>query len=518
MVQSLSDPPSHRFLQKIQEEPWRGGLEPIPVEGIPLHDAVLIDGTIPSDLRGMLCRNGPGRTRIGDSQYGHWFDSDGLISQLCIDGKNRRATFMAKYVQTERFLAQQQIKQTTGDVPMATAGAWTKRGRGKWWENIFAIPTNPANTNVLFVPNKDDSSSTQWDLYALAEGGDPVRMDPTTLETFEAKPLRSSTTRETIKSTFSAHYKKDPRTGEIFNHGLVLGPMMKFNVMKLSSTGEPLAQRLTNLPIRSFVHDNILSENYLLALVQPYSSPSSSLFTSVLGGDPLGSQLSWNPEETPQSWALVFSKESLELVAKVPLPILSTYHQIDAFEDPSNSGLITFRTLVHEPSSSRTRLEEGFKDLYSHTKLPLCQIMEYVIDIEAAQLLSSRRVAPHANLCELPDSNAEWGYGKRYIWTNTRTDNAGFLNSLQKVDLGTEKCSEVISFGDTVYAGNPIFISKPEATREDDGYIVSQLYRSDDHLSDIVILDASTMKQLTLLRLQSHVPYQFHGQWCPGVF
>ena len=187
-VDQLEDPPSDYFLQKIQEEPWRGGLEPIPVEGIPLHEAKVVKGKIPRDLQGVLCRNGPGRTRIGDSQYGHWFDSDGLVSQLCIDGSKQKATFMAKYVQTERFKAQQKIEQRHGAVPFATSGAWTKKGNGNWWENLFAIPTNPSNTNVIFI---GDANSSDPGLYALAEGGDPVKMDVRSLETIGThRPLR----------------------------------------------------------------------------------------------------------------------------------------------------------------------------------------------------------------------------------------------------------------------------------------------------------------------------------------
>lgn len=511
----MADPPSDKFLKKIQEEPWRGGLEPIPVAGIPLHDAQVIEGKIPSDLQGMLCRNGPGRTRIGDTQYGHWFDSDGLVSQLCIDGTNQKATFVAKYVRTGRFQAQEKIEQTTGDVPMATAGAWTKRGRGNWWENIFAIPTNPSNTNVIFLENKAMPSHPQ--LFALAEGGDPVKMDAKTLDTIETKPFQNSDG-QTVASFFSAHYKKDPLTGEVYNHGVLLGPKGKVNVMKLSASGELLGQSTTALPNLSFIHDNLLSENHFLVLVQPFSSPLLSLITSIMGGDPLGSQLAWNTEELPESLALVFSKDTLECVAQVPLPILSTYHQLDAFEDASNSNIITIRALVHDPPSSRTRLEDGFKDLYSHTKIPICQIMEYVLDIDARKMISSQRVAPKASLCELPDVNGGWGYRKRFVWTNTRTENAGFVNSLQKVDLESGDCSDVISFGDTVFAGNPIFVPKVNAQKEDDGYILSQLYRSDEHRSDICILDAATMQQLTMLRLDSHITYQFHGEWCAGSF
>jgi all-trans-8'-apo-beta-carotenal 15,15'-oxygenase len=514
-IQSLADPPSDKFLPKIQEEPWRGGLEPIPVEGISLHEAQVIEGTIPSDLQGMLCRNGPGRTRIGDTQYGHWFDSDGVVSQLCIDGANQKATFMAKYVKTERFEAQQKIEQTTGDVPMATAGAWTKRGLGKWWENIFAIPTNPSNTNIIFL--EDKGNPTQPQLFALSEGGDPVKMDAKTLETIEAKAYGNAKG-ESVSSFFSAHYKKDPTTGDVYNHGVILGPKAKVNAIRLNGSGEMLGQSATELPNLSFIHDNILSENYFVTLVQPFSSPPSGLLTSIFGGDPLGSQLTWNTEELPESVALVFSKDTLECVAQVSLPILSTYHQLDAFEDPSNSNIITLRALVHGPPSSRMRLEDGFKDLYSHTKIPLCEIMEYVIDIDAGKMISTRRVAPKASLCELPDVNAGWGYRKRYVWTNTRTENVGFVNSLQKVDLETGDCSDVVSFGDAVFAGNPIFVPKENAQKEDDGYILSQLYRSDEHRSDVCILDAATMKQLTLLRLDTHMTYQFHGGWYPGSF
>jgi len=523
-VKSLSDPPSDKFLSRIQEEPWRGGLEPIPVEGIPLHEAKIIEGQIPSDLQGMLCRNGPGRIRIGDTQYGHWFDSDGVVSRLCIDGQTQKATFMAKYVETERFVAQQKIPQTTGSVPMATAGAWTKRGRGNCWENIFAIPTNPSNTNVLFLNGKDNKMPKR--LFAVAEGGDPVELDPNTLNTIDvAKPFSNSEKDETVSSFFSAHYKKDPVTGDVYNHGVVLDPVAGtlVNVVKLSETGELLKQHKTELPGESsvtFIHDSFLSESYLTLIVQPYKCPSISLLSSVLGGDPLGQKLEWAPDETlPQAVALIFSKDSMECVAKIPLPLLSTYHTIDAFEDSEDSNFLTFRTLVHEPPESRGQLESGFKNLYTHSRLPICLIMEYRANVVSQKIIYSRQVAPSTELCELPDVNTAIGYRKRYVWTNTRTEDSGWLDSLQKVDLEKgENHSNVVSFGATSFAGNPIFIPKANAEKEDDGYILSQIYRSDEHRSDICILDASSMRQLALLSLDSHITYQFHGSWCPGKF
>jgi carotenoid cleavage dioxygenase-like enzyme len=542
------DPPPPSTLKQIQEEPWRGGLEPLPTVGISYHDVEIVEGTIPSDLNGMLCRNGPGRIRIGETQYGHWFDGDGFISQLLIDGTTQTAFFQAKYVETDRFNAQQQLmmKQQTssssslGKVPLAKSGAWTKRGsNGSRLENLFTIPTNPANTNVIFFPkrksfsgssssssnNNKDNKDYNPELYAIAEGGDPVLMDSRTLETIGPKKITSgpkSSERLTSNSFFSAHYTRDPTTNEIYNHGLQLSLGTAVNVMKLNPNGDLMQQASTELSSLCFIHDNALSENYFVLVVPPYSASQQGFFDSLLGGEPLGKQFRWNDQNETKTMALVFSKDTLACIARVPLPLLSTYHLVDAFESEnevtSKQRILTIRLLVHgPPPSERILVENCFSDLYRAGPLPLCTIMEYTVDLISATLHSSRPVAPDSRPCELPVVNDSWGYKKRYLYTNTREDHVAFTNSIQKVDMDTGKCSEVISFGDGVYCGGPTFVPKPNSVEEDDGYIFVYLYRSMEHGSDVCILDAKTMKKLSLLRLQSPVPYQFHGAWYTGA-
>jgi all-trans-8'-apo-beta-carotenal 15,15'-oxygenase len=529
------DPPPSDILKQIQEQPWRGGLEPVPSMGIPCHKVEIIDGQIPADLHGMLCRNGPGRIRIGETQYGHWFDGDGLITQLVVDGIRQAATFQAKYVETDRFVAQQKLmsKETTthgGKVPLAKSGPWTKRGStGSRFENFFAIPTNPANTNVIFFPPKssgdDDKNDGIPELYAISEGGDPVLMDSQTLETIGPKKITSASD-ETLssKSFFSAHYTKDPVTNEIYNHGLQLSPIAtSVNVMKLTSFGDLINQKSTELSSLCFIHDNALSENYFVLVVPPYYASQKGFFASLFGGDPLGKQFRWNEQGETQTTALIFSKETLDCVARIPLPLLSTYHFVDAFESEegiakNDDKLLTIRLLIHgPPCSERIDVEKCFSDLYRADPLPLCSIMEYSLDVESSKLVSSRLVAPDSRPCELPDVNSAWGYKKRYLYTNTREDHVSFTNSIQKVDMDTGKCSEVISFGDGVYCGGPTFVTKTNPIDEDDGYLFVYLYRSLDHGSDVCIVDAKTMEKLTLLRLESPVPYQFHGAWYPSI-
>ena len=512
-VQKLFDPPPPSVLEKIQKNPWKGGLEPVPVEGIPVHDAEIIEGKIPEDLKGILCRNGPGRIRIGNSHYGHWFDGDGLVTRLAIDGEKQRATFSAKYVETERFQAQQRMDRKRGDVPFARAGAWTKNGMGKWWQNLFQLPTDPSNTNVMFLPgmNADDSPA----LFSISEGGTPIELDLMTLSTLGEHRL-GRREGEKMKSFFSAHYSKDPLSGEIFNHGVILGANSKINLMKFDSFGNLIAQSATDLPCVCFIHDNVISENYFLVLLTPFLAPPEGIIKMLFAGPPIGKQFQWNPNHEQESYARIFSKKTLECISEVPLPLISTYHLIDAFEDRDNPAIVTLRTLIYDPAESRSRLETCFEDMYSGNDLPMCILMEYTLNVDSGALVRCRNICEDAAPCEFPEVNHKWGYRKRFVYINTRQEGVDYVNSLQKVDLESGEASEITSFGEGVYAGSPVFVEKADAKEEDDGYILTQLYRSMDHGSDIAILDARTMKKVTLLRLKSHVPFQFHGAYQPA--
>ena len=539
------DPPPQDVLKQIQEQPWRGGLEPVqPISGgIPRHEARVIQGEIPKDLSGVLCRNGSGRIRVGSKRYGHWFDGDGIVTKLTVDGLNQQATYEAKYVQTKRFTAQQELQRKSGSsqqedqIYLPYPGAWTKRGTGNWWENMFRIPINPSNTNCLIVPNKEVSGddgrsplSSKLKLYALAEGGLPIEMDADTLDTrFDGKGVSNIGAKNsdaTIGSCFSAHYVQDPISGDIFNHGLVLGPIPTLNVMRFDRFGTLRNQKTTKLPFSTMIHDLTQTENHLVIVVNPYISPPMAILDVYLGRTSIGETYAWNPNnEQTQTLVMVFSKDTLECVGRIALPLFSTYHMIDAYESGTSSTILTLRTLIHDGpiETIRRDVEQSFKDMYSASNIPNCRIMEYTMELSSERLLSERPLASGiAAPCEFPEINASWAsFRHRYTYTNVREPSSDFLNGLQKVDLdgddgsGNDRSSKVVSFGEGVYAGAPVFVSKPQPTSEDDGYILSQLYRSNEHNTDICILDARTMETLTLLRLDSSIPYQFHGAWWP---
>lgn len=228
----LHDPPSPELLERIQTDPYRGGFEP-GRDNIAPYPLRITYGSIPADLRGTFASNGAGRIRIRQRQYNHWFDGDGYVTILSLDGVSNKAYFTARYVRSKRFQEQEKLMENMPEEetkpPLATPGAWTLGGRGKWYENMFQFPTSPLNTAVLWLPPKNnlDNEDTPR-LYALCEGGSPLGLDPRTLEPMgEEQPFQSSTAtskQEQVSSFFSAHFSKDPLSGDIFNHGYCIRP------------------------------------------------------------------------------------------------------------------------------------------------------------------------------------------------------------------------------------------------------------------------------------------------------
>jgi len=82
------------------------------------------------------------------------------------------------------------------------------------------------------------------------------------------------------------------------------------------------------------------------------------------------------------------------------------------------------------------------------------------------------------------------------------------------MDSGTS--SKVVTFGPGSFAGPPIFVPKEKMVAEDDGFIVTLIYRSFEHRSDYVVCDAATLDKLCVIELRSHLPFQFHADYIPG--
>ena len=173
-----------------------GGLENLDVE----YDYVLddIDGELPSDIRGTFYRNGPGRQRIGEAKYGHWFDGDGMLCQFTFN--EGKAHFRNRYVRTPKYI------EETAEQKVLYRGFGTQVPGGIT-KNFLRPPANPANTNTIYHGGH---------LLALNEGGKPWKLTPGSLETVGEFTYDGELEPSMV---FSAHGKIHTKTGDYINYG-----------------------------------------------------------------------------------------------------------------------------------------------------------------------------------------------------------------------------------------------------------------------------------------------------------
>ena len=100
-----------------------------------------------------------------------------------------------------------------------------------------------------------------------------------------------------------------------------------------------------------------------------------------------------------------------------------------------------------------------------------------------------------------------------FVWSTVASDESGshLYTGIQKLNVATGESTCVDLAPDL--PGEALFVPRPNATAEDDGWVLTLVYRSDAHRSDLVVLDAATLETRCILPLPHHVPLGFHSTW-----
>lgn len=476
----------HTISEKSTQKAWAKAITQ-PATEFPPTSLPIISGQIPEGLRGTLYRNGPARLERGGLQMGHWFDGDGAI--LAVHFTDAGATGLYRYVQTAGY----QEEATAGQL---LYGNYGMTAPGPVWNQWFKPIKNVANTSVLPLPDK---------LLALWEGGKPYALNLQTLETCGEDDLSGLDN----GLTYSAHYKRDPHTGEIFNFGISPGLNAKLNIYKSDSTGkikQKAAFQLQGIPL---VHDFVLAGQYLVFFVPPVRTNPLPV---LAGLSSYSDALEWQPQLGTQF--LVFDRETLTLVSRGETEPWYQWHFANGYVD--DSGSIIVDVVRHEDFKTNQYLKEVATG-QTHT-LAENALWQVHLNPTTSKVTSIQKILDQT--CDFPivlPHLVGQAPSPTYLAVHRQGVDISqeIFGAIARFDPQTETLT-VADLGENRYPMEPIYAPNPQ--NPDQGWIVTVVYDGNAEKSEVWIFESDRLDAAPVCKLElpSVVPMGFHGAWKPA--
>lgn len=459
----------------MTENPYlRGNFAPVQEEIT--ADGLEVVGELPRELSGIFLRNGPNPRFPPKGRY-HWFDGDGMLHGLrLLDGK---ATYRNRYVRTRGFLIEQEEKKAIWSGLLEMPDFETPHGPFK----------NVANTALVWHDGR---------LLALWEAGEPYAVRLPELDTIGPYDYNGK-----LSSPFTAHPKVDPETGEMmfFGYTPMEEPYLYYSVV--SARGELLRTVPVELPVGVMMHDFAITARYTIFLDLPLTF---RLERAMQGEFPFAFE-----KDLPSRFGVLPRHGDPSEIRWFEGPSCYIWHTMNAYEEGDEIVLLGCRaesTSVLLPPEALSNGGSGFQEDeagYLHRwrfNLATGEMKEEQVDDTISEFprvnedLLGRPTRYGYAGCISPES---WG-------------SAPSFDGLAKYDLARGS-RQIHSFGKNRFGGEGIFVPRPGATAEDDGWVLTYVYDQERNASELIVISAQdfTAPPVARVLLPVRVPYGFHA-------
>ena len=473
---------------------WQKGYESLPEEFDYWIDDV--EGQIPAELQGTLFRNGPGLLEVNGQPIHHPFDGDGMISAIAFS--NGRAHFRNRFIRTAAYLEEKKAGK------ILYRGVFGTQKPGGWLANAFDFKLkNIANTNIIYWGGK---------LLALWEAADPHRLDPHTLETLGKDSLNGVLS---AGEAFAAHPRFDPSCDQdggapcLVNFSIKPGLSTTITIFELDPAGIVVRRHAHSVPGFAFIHDFAITPNYCLLFQNPIAF---NPLPFVLGFRGAGECIKFQPHQPTR--VIVIPRHTSESVQILETHSGFVFHHANAFEQGDE---VVIDSISYE-AFPEVEAGSDFKQVDFDALKP-GQLWRFHLNLKdktvSRELIEER-------CCEFPSIHQERvGRPYRYLYigaAHADTGNAP-LQAILKIDLESG-LRQFWSAAPRGFISEPVFVSRPNSEKEDDGWLLVLVYDAAHHRSDVVILDARDLNQgpIARLHLKHHVPYGLHGNFTTESF
>jgi carotenoid cleavage oxygenase len=436
----------------------------------PVHEEVTatglpITGKLPEVLSGRYLRNGPNPVSAPEPSTYHWFSGDGMVHGLRL--RDGRAEWYRN-----RWVRAAEVARAIGEEPRPGP--------------VHADMDFPANTNVIGHAGRT---------FAIVEAGPrPYEL------TEELETVGPSDFGGTLSGAYTAHPKRDPRTGELVAVSYFFGWGDDVEVTVVGTDGRVRSARRVTMGGPVSVHDCAITERYVVLFDLPVTFSLDALAEGV------NFPYRWQDGYHCRVGLLPREGDATEPVWH-DVEECYVFHPMNAYDEPGGDGIVLdvvrhpsmFRTHILGPSEGTPTLERWHIDGRSGA------VKEERLDDRG---LEFPRVDER-----LVGLRHRFGYAPG---VDKSKDSFGTDGVLVRFDLerGT---NEVRSFGSGAQVGEAVFVPRDAGAAEDDGWVMVLVYDAGSDTSALHLLNGQDFggAAQAVVQLPQRVPAGFHGNWVP---
>ena len=421
-----------------------------------------ITGVLPPELDGRYLRNGPNPAGTVDPARHHWFVGDGMVHGVRLrDGR-------AEWYRNRWVRSRAAVQSLGGPAAPGEHPTW-----GSW-----------ANTSVIGHAGRT--------LALIEGGGRPAEL------TDELETVRFSDFDGSLAHGFTAHPKRDPRTGHLHtaNYWAMRPNVVDYTVV--GADGRVVHQVDIPVPGNPMVHDCSITETAMVI----YDLPCTLSIPAALDGWPFPYR--WNTTYQARLGVLPLAGAAGD-VQWFEIEPCYVFHPVNAFDDGDRVVI----DVVRHPKMFATDFfgpNEGAPAIWRY-------VLDRATGATTEMPLEDRPV-------EFPRVDERLvGRRHRFSWAvEVGLDAGGDVvwpgTGLVRhaAQTGT---SEARTFGPGRTVGEAVFVPRSAGAAEDDGWYLAFVHDAATDRSDLVVIAGQDWlgEPVAIVHLPVRVPLGFHGTW-----
>jgi len=462
------------------------------------HDTLRIEGEIPRELNGALYRNTTNqRFRPLNPDKTHWFEGDAMVHAFHLrDGK---ASYCNRWVIDDGAKLELEAGRAIYNGIMSASGV----RQGPTPQGAPSIKV-PSNINVIALGGKilalNENSSHYWEL-------DADKLD--TLGTFDFDGEFSNIG---DRGMLTAHPHIDMATGEML-FTIINAEALSMECFTVNAAGMVTARHRVAMDAPSWTHDFAITENYMVFFLSPLNCQARDPQRIPLGKGMTSCD--------PALWSriLLVNRKTGAAIRIAEQDLYMVTHFLNAYEE--DGKIIVDACLSDMVQSPASLVVPDFFPFPLPGKGPSPfsgpRLHRWTINPVAGTSSHGRRGEFEGEFVRTSDLifGRKHRYGYMAGMYKQKTDRPGF-NCLIKIDYQENRYHYQYLGPGTDYApGEPIFVPRPGATVEDDGWIMGLWGDAMRNTSELVILNAQDFAATPAARikLDHRVTNGFHGSW-----